>query len=165
MGVMTKGLEVVKIRLVKEEPLMNDRYVTCPEDAVQVLSDELAEIDREVFAVLNFNTDGSVINMNIVSVGTLNSSMAYPREVFKSSILSNAASVILVHNHPSGHTKPSKADYDITKRLIEAGEILGIDVLDHIIISGQNKQRNYSLRDHDELGKSYKEIKEKEYCR
>ena len=88
MGVMTKGLEVVKIRLVKEEPLMSDRYVTCPEDAVQVLSDELAEIDREVFAVLNFNTDGSVINMNIVSVGTLNSSMAYPREVFKSSIFS-----------------------------------------------------------------------------
>ena len=70
-----------------------------------------------------------------------------------------------VHNHPSGHTKPSKADYDITKRLVEAGEILGIDVLDHIIISGQNKQRYYSLRDHDELGKSYKEIKEKEYCR
>ena len=69
MGVMTKGLEVVKIRLVKEEPLMNDRYVTCPEDAVKVLSEELAEIDREVFAVLNFNTDGSVINMNIVSVG------------------------------------------------------------------------------------------------
>jgi len=103
MGVMTKGLEVVKIRLVKEEPLMSDRYVTCPEDAVQVLSDELAEINREVFAVLNFNTDGSVINMNIVSVGTLNSSMAYPREVFKSSILSNAASVILVHLCKASH--------------------------------------------------------------
>ena len=154
----TAGLQVVKVRLVKEEPLFKDRVVRCADDAVAVMADELAEYDREVFCVLNLRTDGSVINMNIVSMGSLSSSAAGPREVFKSSILSNAAGIILIHNHPSGHTTPSQADYSVTKQLYDCGKLLDIPVMDHIIISGEHRSENYSFLEHGELGKSYAEI-------
>ena len=152
------GLQVVKVRLVKEEPLFKNRMVKSPDDAVAVMSDELADYDREVFCVLNLKTDGSVINMNIVSMGTLNASSAAPREVFKSSILSNAAGVILIHNHPSGRTEPSQSDYTVTQRLYECGKILDIPVMDHIIVSGEHLSENYSFYEHGELGMSYSEI-------
>ena len=92
---------------------------------------------REVFAVLNLKTNGQPINLNICSMGTLDSSIVSPREIFKSSILSNAGAFIGVHNHPSGSISPSQEDKDVTKRLLSCSELLGIRMLDHIIIGGE----------------------------
>jgi DNA repair protein RadC len=89
------------------------------------------------FKVINLNTKNEVIVIEAVSVGSLNSSIVHPREVFKQPIKRSAASLILVHNHPSGDTTPSREDMEITKRLYEAGSLLGIEIIDHLII-GQN---------------------------
>lgn len=131
-------LEVVNIRLVKEPSIYSDIILDSPQAVVELMAKELAQYDREVLCILNMKTDGQVINMNIVSVGTVNSSLVNPREVFKSSILSNGSGIIAIHNHPSGNIKPSREDRNITKRLKECGELMGIELLDHIIIGGTN---------------------------
>lgn len=133
---MEYKIDVVNIRLVKEPSLYSTTPIKTPKDVLKVIGKELAEYDREVFGVLNLATDGKVINFNIVSMGTLSISVVNPREVFKSSILANAANIIAVHNHPSGNTKPSKDDMKITTQLSAAGNLLGIPLLDHIIIGG-----------------------------
>ena len=107
---MQYGLDVVTIRMVKEPTWYSENPVSSPEEVAQFISKEFAEFDREVAAVLNLSMDGRVINMNIVSVGALNNTEMQAREVFKSSILSNAAAFILVHNHPSGRLLPSRED-------------------------------------------------------
>ena len=84
--------------------------------------------------MMTLNTKNKTIGLNMVSVGSLNSSIVHPREVFKLAILQNARSIIVAHNHPSGDTNPSKEDIESTKRLVEAGKILGIDVLDPLVI-------------------------------
>ena len=90
--------------------------------------------DREHFKVILLDSRNKVIGVNTVSIGTINSSLVHPREVYKPAILGNAVSIILVHNHPSGETEPSDADIEITNQLGKAGKILGIELLDHIII-------------------------------
>jgi len=111
---------------------------------------ELAQYDREVMCILNLKTNEQPINMSIVSMGSLNAAIISPREVFKSSILSNAASIIALHNHPSGSLKPSKEDKLITKKLAVCGELLNIPLLDHIIIAGETGER-FSFREQDLL--------------
>lgn len=112
--------------------------IKTPDDAAALVMEEMRHFDREHFRALLLNTRNQVIGTDKVSVGTLNSSTVHPRELFRNAIKRSAASVILVHNHPSGDPTPSREDIDITRRLIEAGKIIGIDVLDHIII-GDNK--------------------------
>jgi DNA repair protein RadC len=90
---------------------------------------------KEHFKLIVLNTRNKIIGISNISTGTLNTSLVHPREVFKDAIIKNAASVVLAHNHPSGDTEPSENDLTITKRLVEAGKILGIEVLDHIIIT------------------------------
>ena len=128
-------LDKVAIRLVKEPPLKAWVPFNEPLIVAKVMAEELGEYDREVVAVVNLRADLQPINVNIVSVGTLEQSLVHPRELLKSTILSNASSIIMVHNHPSGNVTPSIQDIDLTKRLIQGGEILGIKTLDHIIIS------------------------------
>lgn len=123
---------------MKESSIYSDKILDSPQAVVELMVKELAQYDREVLCILNMKTDGQVINMNIVSVGTVNSSLVNPREVFKGSILSNASGIIAIHNHPSGNIKPSREDRNITKRLKECGELMGIELLDHIIIGGTN---------------------------
>lgn len=139
-------LQVVNIRLVKEPALFSEEPLTSPQDVKNLVAKELASYDREVFAILNLKTNGQIINLNICSVGTLNASMVSPREIFKSSILSNAAAFIAVHNHPSGNVKPSNEDLETTKRLQKCGEILDIPMLDHVIIAGESGEQ-YSFRE------------------
>ncbi len=91
-------------------------------------------LDREHFKVILLNTKNHVLEIESVSVGNLNSSLVHPRELFKKAILKSAAGVILVHNHPSGDPQPSDEDRQVTARMVEAGEIIGIEVLDHIVI-------------------------------
>ena len=143
-------IEVVNIRMVKEPSLYSAEKIKSPEDALRVIADELATYDREVFAILNLKSNGQPINLNICSVGTLDSSMVSPREVFKSTILSNSAAFIAIHNHPSGSLQPSQEDRDVTRRLLECGDLLNIKMLDHIIVAGESAHV-YSFREHGEL--------------
>lgn len=103
-------LEVVSVRLVKDAPLFSDHKIKTPEDAIKVVGDFLCEMDREVLCVINLKSDGTPVNCNIVSMGAVNQTIAEPRELFKASILSNAAKMIIVHNHPSGELEPSRQD-------------------------------------------------------
>lgn len=103
----------------------------------QVLLMEMRDYDREHFLVLYLDRKGGVIDKVDVSVGGLHSSIVHPREVFKTAVKRSAASIILAHNHPSGDPSPSREDIDITRRLIDAGRIMGIEIIDHVII-GEN---------------------------
>jgi DNA repair protein RadC len=107
--------------------------IKTPADVVGLVKSKLAGKKKEYFLTILLDTRGHVIKTTEVSVGSLDSSIVHPREVFKEAISASAASVIFVHNHPSGDPSPSEEDIALTKRLFEAGQIIGIDVLDHII--------------------------------
>lgn len=134
------GLDVVSVRLVKDAPLYSERPFTNPYEAVAVLGDTMCEFDREVVCVVNLRADLKPINVNFVSIGALNEAMLHPREVLKASILSNAASILLVHSHPSGNLIPSKSDTMVTDRMISLCSLLGIDLIDHVIVGGDNRE-------------------------
>jgi DNA repair protein RadC len=104
-------------------------------EAVRTLMSEEAMADRECFWILHLNAANQIIEKELVSVGTVNNSLAHPREVFKKAILNGASGIVTVHNHPSGQSKPSREDNIMWDRLDEAGEILGIAVLDHLILA------------------------------
>ena len=99
----------------------------------------LSEEPGEVFGILNLNTKNKIAGAHIVSRGSLNTTLIHPRETFRQAILNNSASIILFHNHPSGDPTPSREDLDVTKRLVEAGRIIGIEVLDHVVIGDGGK--------------------------
>lgn len=105
-----------------------------PEDAYKLVRKQLEHADREHFLVILLSSKNAVIAIETVSVGTLNASIVHPREVLKPAVVNSAAAIVLVHNHPSGVPTPSNEDIAITKRIQKAGEILGIDVLDHVIV-------------------------------
>ena len=127
-------LDVVSIRLVKDAPLYSGHPIKNPLDAVSLVGEQLCEMDREVLCVINLCSDGKPINCSFVSVGTVNESLAHPREIFKSCILSNAASVLLLHNHPSGDATESTSDLKFTNDIHNACKLIGIELSDHIII-------------------------------
>ncbi len=108
-----------------------------PDDVAAFVGPKLRKEQREHFLVLLLNARHEVVAKETVSVGSLNASIVHPREVFKAAVLASAAAVVLVHNHPSGDPEPSEEDLAITKRLVEAGELLGISVLDHVIVAGR----------------------------
>ena len=143
------SLDKVAIRMVKEPPLYSSTPVRSPDDAVRLVSEMLKGYDREVFCLVNFRNDMSPINMNIVSVGTLNASIAHPRDILKSPVLSNAASVMIFHNHPSGSLEPSKEDVQVTDKLQKLFSLVEIPLLDHIIIGIGD--RYYSFRENRTL--------------
>jgi DNA repair protein RadC len=110
------------------------RILRSPEDVVAEVRSQLKGKKKEHFLVLCLDTRNRLTNRRLVSMGSLDTSIVHPREVFKEAVSSCAASVIFAHNHPSGDPEPSKEDIELTKRLARAGEIVGIDVLDHIIV-------------------------------
>lgn len=112
----------------------HQQQIKSPEDVKNYVMEDMRYYDREHFKCLYLNRKNQVIGLETVSVGGLVSSLVHPREVFKPAVKRSAASVILIHNHPSGDPTPSTEDINITKRLIESGRLLGIEVLDHIII-------------------------------
>ncbi|WP_455819583.1 RadC family protein [Clostridium butyricum] len=130
-----KRIEIVSLKMVKENSILYaNRKIFSPEDGFHILNDLLENSDREKLIVCCLNSKNEPTNISIVSVGSLNNSIVHPREVFKIAIISNSASIIIAHNHPSGNTEPSKEDIAITKRLKECGELIGIKLLDHLII-------------------------------
>ena len=135
MSNVAKRINLVSIKMVKEASfLYQTRTISSPYDAYEMIKDQLQDLDREQFIIACLNTKNEPTNITVVSVGSLNKAIVHPREVFKTAILSNAASIMAFHNHPSGETTPSQQDIQLTNRLYEAGELLGIKLLDHLII-------------------------------
>lgn len=125
-----------KVMLVRDNTRIETetKFINSPDDVNKIIQSYLNGVDREHFVIVLLNRKNGIIGINTVSVGDLSSSIVHPREVFKPAIVAGAASIILAHNHPSGDPTPSSQDLAVTKRIKEAGDILGIDVLDHIII-------------------------------
>ncbi|WP_130806545.1 RadC family protein [Senegalia massiliensis] len=120
--------------------------ITCPSDVCEFMMENMKDYKKEFFRTIMLDTKNNIICYEDISIGSLNASIVHPREVFNRAIKRSSASVILVHNHPSGDPTPSKEDINITMRLIEAGEILGIRVLDHIIVGNK---KYVSLKEED----------------
>ncbi|WP_435164629.1 RadC family protein [Paenibacillus glycanilyticus] len=116
-----------------------------PQDAANYVMEELRYLKKEHFVCLFLNTKNHIIARETLSVGTLNASLVHPREVFRAAVKAGSASIICVHNHPSGDPMPSPEDVTLTKRLVEAGELMGIEVLDHLVIGDG---RFISLKEH-----------------
>ena len=154
-------LNVVRVKLIDDTPLFGNELIQTADDAIFLMQRELQNSDRETFCVLHLNAKGKPLSMSVVSVGSLNSTLVHPREVFKASILSNAAAVIFMHNHPSGDLTPSEDDKRTTKQLEKAGKILGIRVVDHIIV-GENKENYYSFHANDILNPDEEKQKRKQ---
>lgn len=119
--------------------------IKSPSDVHNLLKERMRYYDREHFKVIFLNTKHQVMGVETVSVGSLDASLVHPRELFKNSIKRSAAALILAHNHPSGDPSPSSEDITITRRLVEAGKIIGIQILDHIIIGDSGY---VSLKEH-----------------
>lgn len=120
--------------------------ISTPEDVVAIVKPLLVGRDREHFLVLALNTKNRLLKIIEASVGSLSASICHPREIFKEAVVVSAASVVIVHNHPSGNggATPSGADIQLTRRLVKAGDVLGIEVLDHVVLAGDE---HASLRD------------------
>jgi len=125
------------LRISKQAPTAKYR-IEHPVHAYNLIKDDLANEKRELFVVILQDIRGCVINHLIVAIGTLSNTLVHPREVFNPAIRHHAASIILAHNHPSGDPTPSQQDYDVTKNLIDAGQMMGIPVNDHLIIGEQS---------------------------
>lgn len=119
--------------------------ISTPEDVVELCGPQLRGLDREHFWSLALNTKNQLLRMVEVSVGSLNASIVHPRELFKDAVRLSAASIVVVHNHPSGDPAPSGADVQLTRRLAKAGDVLGIELLDHVVIGDGGEHA--SLRD------------------
>ena len=130
-----KRVGIVSLKLVKESSVLYEtRTIRSPYDAYKLIKNFLIDSDREKFVVACLDTKNQPVNISVVSIGNVNSAIVHPREVFKVAMLSNASKIICFHNHPSGNLKCSKEDENITDRLKECGEILGIELVDHIIV-------------------------------
>ncbi len=130
-----KRVSIVSVKMVRESSLLYpQRRIRMASDAAGLFRQFLDATDREQFLLLCLNTKNEPTAIHTVSVGSLDASIVHPRETFKIAILSNSASIIVAHSHPSGDPTPSREDIEVTKRLQEAGELLGITVLDHIVV-------------------------------
>ena len=109
--------------------------IKAPEDAIPILQSYLKGLDRETFVAIALTTRNTPLGIHTVALGSLDSCIVHPREVFKFAILANAGALLCAHNHPSGDTTPSEDDLKLTKRLKEAGDLLGIEVIDHLIVA------------------------------
>lgn len=124
-------------RVESQQKWLSAKKISSPNDIADIFIPLLRDKTKEEFIVVCLNSANKIINYETITIGLLNSSLVHPREVFKVAIENNSANIVLVHNHPSGNTDPSEEDITITKKMVDAGKILGITVFDHIII-GQN---------------------------
>lgn len=158
-------IDQVAVRLVKTDELTYHEPLTCPENVVKAMSEIMSQFDREVVGIINLKADMVPINIHFASVGIVNEAMAHPREIFKTAILSNAASMLLLHNHPSGRLFPSEEDTMMTDRMLKASRIMGIPLVDHIIVGGDStryfsfKERQVLSMEGLKLEKDYRNIR------
>lgn len=134
-----KRVDIVSLKMIKESSILYvNRRIKTADEAAYLVRTLLESSDREKLIVCCLNSKNEPTSLSVVSIGSLNSSIVHPREVFKTAIISNAASILIAHNHPSGDIEPSKEDINITERIKQSGDIIGIKLLDHLII-GDNK--------------------------
>lgn len=124
-------------RILSQPKWLFNKKITSPQDIGDIFIPLLRDEVKEKFLVVCLNSSNKIIKQETISVGNLNSSVVHPREIFKVAIDNNSASIILIHNHPSGNPEPSNEDIRITKKLVESGKILDIPVFDHVIIAGE----------------------------
>ena len=139
-----KRVNIVSLKMVREKSfLYPERAIRSPEDGYMLFRQFLGELDREYVVVMCLDTKNQPTAINICHIGSLNASLVHPREVMKAAILSNAASILLCHNHPSGMRDESREDVEVTKRLVEVDKIIGIDVIDVIdyLVIGAGRDR------------------------
>ena len=137
----------VRLKLTDKESIFSRETIDTPEKAVSVLAPVLAELDREEVCVVNLDGKGHPINFSVVSIGSVNSSLITGRELYKSAILSNAAAIIMIHNHPSSDLQMSRLDLDVTEKMMYAGVLLDIDFYDHVLVAGSTGEM-FSMREH-----------------
>lgn len=145
---MENNINKVSIRLVKDSTLITNEKLDSPQKVADIIGGEFRDMDREVFCVVNLNTQLQPINYTFCSLGTINRSLVSPRELFKAAILSNAASMIIMHNHPSSVLDPSEEDILITKKLHGLCAMMSIPLQDHIIV-GPEDNTYYSFKEHN----------------
>ena len=150
-------LKTLTILTVKKSKRLFPRHLLREPREVYQFVKESADLDREYVFRLDLDTRNYSTGMEIISIGTLNSTLVHPREFWKGALLRNASAVVVLHNHPSGNTEPSPEDVTLTRRLFVAGKILGIDLLDHLII-GPNGY--YSFKEHGCMPKKENENQE-----
>jgi DNA repair protein RadC len=127
----------VRVRLVRERAGKFGPALCCAGDIAALASPDLVHLDREQFVALHLDPKNRLISREVVSIGHLTAALVHPREVFKAAILANAASIAFVHNHPSGDPEPSRDDIELTRRLVKAGDLLGIPVVDHVVVASR----------------------------
>ena len=132
-------ISLIRLEVVREAASAHGlpEYIDTPSDVLPLLG-RIKNSDRETFVCIHLSSRNQVNALEVVSIGHLNTTVVHPREVFKAAILSNSASLILAHNHPSGSPDPSDDDQELTKRMVEAGKLIGIEVLDHLIVSASS---------------------------
>ncbi|WP_269412072.1 RadC family protein [Lentibacillus daqui] len=126
----------------------NDRYVIrTPKDGADYIMEEMRGLNQEHFVVLFLNTKNQIIHRQTIFIGSLNASIVHPREIFREAVKRSAASIICAHNHPSGDPSPSQEDIHVTRRLVESGKMIGIELLDHLVIGDRKfaslKEKGY----------------------
>jgi len=146
------AVDLVQLKIVKETVVEYNTALSSPDAAFEMLKGLIGDSDRESGVVICLDSKNRPTSVQIVSTGSINSSIMHPREVFKCAVLSNATSIIIAHNHPSGDLTPSSEDIEITRKLLEAGRILGIKLQDHLIVSSSEYR---SLRESNVRGLSW----------
>jgi len=126
-------MATLKLSQIVSAPPRNIKTIRSPMDVYKLLEPEFRHLKQEKFICLFLNTKNGIIGQEVISIGSLNASIVHPREVFRPAIKRSAAAIICAHNHPSGNPEPSPEDLQITNRLAESGNIIGIDMLDHIV--------------------------------
>jgi len=124
-------------RILSQPKWFSNKKITSPQDVAEIFIPILRDDNKEKFIVVCLNSANKIIKHETISIGNLNSSVVHPREVFKVAIDNSSASIILIHNHPSGNPEPSNEDIRITKKIVETGKIMEIPVFDHLIIAGE----------------------------
>ena len=143
------GVPKIRLLLVHESVPHSNRRITIrtPSDAAKILK-PLKHASEELFVSIHLNAKNEVMGLHEVSHGTLSASLVHPREVFKAAILANSYAILVCHNHPSGASvAPSKEDMDTTKQLVEAGRLIGVNVVDHLIVGPRLRDHFYSIRE------------------
>ena len=144
-----KRVDIVQVKMVKERSVLySTRRIQSTSDADELVRQFLDELDREAMIVVALNAKSEPTCLQVISIGSLSASIVHPREVFKVAILSNAYSILLAHNHPSGDTTPSQEDIKLTKRIKNASDIMGVSLLDHLIVGSDGY---YSFKENGEL--------------
>jgi DNA repair protein RadC len=146
MGMELKGLIKVKSLEIREIEYSYEKRpkINGMDDVVKAVKPMIADMNKEFFVVLYLNTKNGIIRQEVISVGSLNTNIVHPREVFRTACMVSASSIIVAHNHPNGDPTPSREDIELTKKLADAGKIMGMDLLDHVIIG---HDRNYGFKE------------------